>query len=283
MANLKNVSVGEVAAQGKLFIQELSSPAQSFSTWRRAIVKLLGPGLTFVVYPEALSQMPAPPVWAILFFFMMMTLGFSSEVGYSFVTFSVGGRPSRDCHVTLPLISVFDDGDGVDGLPWRVPRVFEDGQEERDYVQNSCLCLLLLVWSSHGDTGLLSLMMADWTTVTESLSHIVTLSHCHIVTLSHCHILGRFLLAESSWQLRRRIPVDHCRHRRVDLYQLGVWLRAIQWRHQDDAGSTGSNLLHDNVVWFLPSTHGREYYPVDTMCDSVPLLFESIMMIAYHF
>ena len=32
MANLKNVSVGEVAAQGKLFIQELSSPAQSFST-----------------------------------------------------------------------------------------------------------------------------------------------------------------------------------------------------------------------------------------------------------
>ena len=80
-------------------------------------MKLLGPGLTFVVYPEALSQMPAPPVWAILFFFMMMTLGFSSEVGYSFVTFSVGGRPSRDCHVTLPLISVLVDGDGVDGLP----------------------------------------------------------------------------------------------------------------------------------------------------------------------
>nr|XP_022323366.1 sodium- and chloride-dependent glycine transporter 1-like [Crassostrea virginica] len=37
-----------------------------------------GPGLVFIVYPEALAQMPAAPVWAILFFFMMANLGFSS-------------------------------------------------------------------------------------------------------------------------------------------------------------------------------------------------------------
>ncbi|XP_060063257.1 sodium- and chloride-dependent glycine transporter 1-like [Ylistrum balloti] len=38
-----------------------------------------GPGLVFVVYPEGLAQMSVPTLWAILFFFMMMTLGFSSQ------------------------------------------------------------------------------------------------------------------------------------------------------------------------------------------------------------
>lgn len=38
-----------------------------------------GPGLVFVVYPEGLTKMPVSPVWSILFFFMMLNLGFSSE------------------------------------------------------------------------------------------------------------------------------------------------------------------------------------------------------------
>ena len=32
----------------------------------------------FVVYPEALANMAVPQLWSILFFFMMLTLGFSS-------------------------------------------------------------------------------------------------------------------------------------------------------------------------------------------------------------
>ena len=39
-----------------------------------------GPGLVFMVYPEAIATLPYPYIWAVIFFFMLITLGLDSAV-----------------------------------------------------------------------------------------------------------------------------------------------------------------------------------------------------------
>lgn len=63
---------------GLVIFSILGAMSHEFGVDLKDVVKG-GPGLAFVAYPEALSRLPMPQLWSVLFFVMLYTLGLDSE------------------------------------------------------------------------------------------------------------------------------------------------------------------------------------------------------------
>lgn len=80
-------TIGNIALEQSTSVEDVISDGNRLwhFSWPRRFERLFwfyiaGPGLIFVVYPQALAKMPLAQMWAVMFFFMLLCLGLNSQV-----------------------------------------------------------------------------------------------------------------------------------------------------------------------------------------------------------